>query len=244
MKAQPRILGIIPAREGSKGIYNKNMKLLGGKPLIYYTIESALRSKLLTTCIVSSDCLRILEYSRQFPTIEVPFVRPKNLASDFATSIEVVSHAVNHYLERSIKFDYVVLLQPTSPFRSRDLIDKSIHLMLESGADSLVTVQKIPDKFHPNWAFFLGQEGLQKAIYNTERIIPRRQDLADSYYRDGKIYIAKTTLIMEGKLLGGKIASLVAEGEPDINIDSYADWEMAQKQIYKWKQCQNESYWF
>ena len=242
MRGQPRILGIIPAREGSKGIYNKNMKLLGGKPLIYYTIQSALRSELLTTCIVSSDCLRILEYARQFPTIGVPFVRPKHLASDFSTSIEVVNHTVNHYLERDVRFDYVVLLQPTSPFRSRGLIDKSIRLMLDSDADSLVTVQKIPDKFHPDWAFFLGQEGLRKAVCDNETIISRRQDLADSYYRDGKIYIAKTALVRDGKLLGGKIASLFAEGEPDINIDSYADWEMAQKQIHTWKQSQNESY--
>ncbi|MCE7063524.1 cytidylyltransferase domain-containing protein [Dyadobacter sp. CY343] len=242
MKAPIRILGIIPAREGSKGIYNKNMKLLGGKPLIYYTIESALKSKLLDTIIISSDCQRILEYAQQFPAIKIPFVRPKHLASDFSTSLEVVRHALNYYAEAEIAFEYVVLLQPTSPFRSPDLIDRSIQLIVDNQADSLVTIQKIPHKFHPDWAFFDGQQGLRRAIKEDETIVPRRQDLSDSYYRDGKIYISKTALIREGRLLGGRIASLLTEGEPDINIDSYADWEAAQIQIDKWRQYQNAGY--
>jgi CMP-N-acetylneuraminic acid synthetase len=236
-----KVLGIIPARGGSKGIYNKNLKLLGGKPLIYYTIQAALKSEMLDTVIVSSDCGKILDYAQQFRGITIPFVRPVHLASDFASSFEVVKHSIDFFRQNGSDFDCVMLLQPTSPFRSGSLIDKSMRLMIESGADSLVTIRKIPDRFHPDWAFKRGINGLCKVAGDSGALISRRQDLPEYYYRDGKIYISKTALINQGELLGGRIASLLTEDEPDINIDTFSDWEMAQQHIHSWKNHQSES---
>ncbi|WP_031528195.1 acylneuraminate cytidylyltransferase family protein [Dyadobacter crusticola] len=241
MKTTSRILGVIPARSGSKGIYNKNLKLLGGKPLIYYTIQAALNARMLNTVIVSSDCFKILQYAQQFAGITVPFVRPKDLASDVASSFDVVKHSLDFYSKFGCTFDFVMLLQPTSPFRSADLIDRAAQYMIASGADSLITVRKIPARFHPSWAFQAGEDGLHKVVENSGQLISRRQDLPDNYYRDGKIYMAKTALIETGTLLGGKIASLLTEDEPDINIDTFSDWEMAQHHIHLWKNLQKES---
>ncbi|WP_439556292.1 acylneuraminate cytidylyltransferase family protein [Dyadobacter sp.] len=241
MKTTSRILGIIPARGGSKGIYNKNLKLLGGKPLIYYTIQAALKAKMLNTVIVSSDCYKILQYAQQFSGITVPFVRPENLATDVASSLEVVKHSLDFYSRFGCTFDFVMLLQPTSPFRSADLIDRAAQYMIGSGADSLITVRKIPDRFHPSWAFQEGEQGLHKVVNDSAQLISRRQDLPDNYYRDGKIYISKTALVREGMLVGGKIASLLTEDEPDINIDTFSDWEMAQNHIHLWKNLQKEN---
>lgn len=225
----PRILGLIPARSGSKGIPRKNIKLLAGKPLIRYTIESALESLLLDTVMVSSDNKEIVDYVRQFQNVQTPFIRPAELALDHTPSIAVVRHAVAYYEGAGEIFDYVCLLQPTAPVRSKDLIDRTILEIIRSKADSLVTIRKIPEKYNPHWAFVKNEKQSLNLAIRQKAIIPRRQDLPVSYYRDGKIYITKTDLIKQGILLGGNIAGFISEDQPDINIDTYADWEKAEK---------------
>lgn len=225
----PRILGLIPARGGSKGIPGKNIKMLAGKSLIQYTIESALESLLLNTLIVSSDSEEILEHVRRFQNVKIPFIRPAELALDQTPSIAVVQHAVAYYEDVGEIFDYVCLLQPTTPVRSKGLIDKTILEIIRSKADSLVTIKKIPEKYNPYWAFVCNENRFLDPAIDQTGIIPRRQDLPGAYYRDGKIYITKTDLIKGGVLIGGNIAGFINEDEPDINIDSYADWEKAEK---------------
>lgn len=225
----PRILGLIPARGGSKGIPGKNIKPLAGRSLIQYTIESALESLLLDTLIVSSDSEEIVDYVRRFPNVKIPFIRPAELALDQTPTIIVVQHAVTYYERAGEIFDYVCLLQPTAPVRSKGLIDKTILEIIRSKADSLVTIKRIPEKYNPHWAFVTNEKRFLDLAVDQTTIIPRRQELPDAYYRDGKIYITKTDLIKQGVLLGGKIAGFINDGEPDINIDSYADWERAEK---------------
>lgn len=228
MNNKPRILGIIPARAGSKGIPNKNIRLLADKPLIHYTIQSALLSTKLDTILVSTNCQKVINFSRQFSRIETPFIRPEVLATDTTPTIDVVQHAVKYYEKCGKRFDYICLLQPTSPFRNDDLIDKTIEKILEAKTDSLTTIRKVPDKYNPHWTFEI-EDNILSVSTGEKHIITRRQDLPDSYYRDGKIYISTIEQIHKGALLGGNIFGYINENEPGINIDTWQDWTLAEK---------------
>ncbi|MCE7068077.1 cytidylyltransferase domain-containing protein [Dyadobacter sp. CY326] len=235
----PTILAIIPARKGSKGIPGKNMKVfagtplggipLGGKPLLQYTIESALQSTLLTKIIVSTDCELTIEFVQEWKRIEAPFLRPAALSDDKTSSLQVIRHAVEFYKNLNIEFDWICLLQPTSPFRSAGLIDKTVMHMLHLNADSLVTVLKIPDQFNPNWALTMSDNALQRCLHDAPLAI-RRQELPDSFYRDGKVYLLKTSLLSQG-LMSGKCVGYRTDDEPNVNIDTMKDWENAARYI-------------
>lgn len=226
MDGTPTVLGIIPARKNSKGILGKNMKMLGDKPLIQYTIESAIQSKFLTRIVVSSDCEETIEFAKQWVNVEAPFVRPEHLSHDQSPSVEVVKHAVEFYRECHIEFDYICLLQPTSPFRNPELIDNAISHLIKFDADSLTTVRKISEKHHPLWAFRMHGSELHRLLPD-EAMPTRRQDLPDSFYRDGKIYLLNTKLLDQSDLMGGKLVGYEAN-EVDININTAVDWELAE----------------
>ncbi|MEO6285554.1 MAG: acylneuraminate cytidylyltransferase family protein [Dyadobacter sp.] len=229
MTTVPKVLGIIPARGGSKAVPHKNMKHLEGRPLIWYTIVSALASCLLDTVMVSSDDSDTLNFVGLFPEIEIPFVRPTSLSSDQTPAFDVVHHAVEHYSKQGISFDYICLLQPTSPFRCKKLIDQCIQHVIDSKADSLVTVRRTPQQYNPYWAFEADQESQLSQVVKGAAIIPRRQDLPVTYYRDGSIYVIKTSLLQQGLLLGERMVGFENKNSPDINIDTQADWEVAEK---------------
>ena len=231
----PQVLGLIPARAGSKGIANKNMKTLDGKPLIQYTLEAALTSDLLNVITVSTDSPEIVKFVSQFPGIQAPFVRPIRIAGDTSPTISAVFHALQFYAERNIHFDYVVLLQPTSPFRNEKLIDECIREIVATDADSLVTVRQVPHRYNPDWTFSRNEQGILTRPGNISEMIQRRQDLPAAFYRDGKVYVSKASLIYSGTLLGGKIGSIVTALEPDVNIDTIGDWDEAHKQMIRWK---------
>jgi len=223
-----RILGIIPARAGSKGVSDKNIRLLAGKPLIHYTIQTALLSDGLDRIVVSSDSERILDFCKNFPGIDIPFVRPTHLSGDTAPMIEVVQHAVHYYTSVGETFDYVCLLQPTSPFRNDRLIDKAIERLIEEKGDSLTTVRQVPSQYNPHWTFKMDDNLLSRSM-SSKAIIPRRQELPDAWYRDGKIYLTSIALVKQGTLLGGKMIGLVNDHETSVNIDTWEDWNMAEK---------------
>lgn len=232
----PKILGLIPARMGSKGVPGKNMKLLDGTPLIQYTLEAAEQSELLDTILVSTDCPETAFLANCFAKITAPFLRPAHLAADATPMIEVIAHAL-HYSEQNWgAFDYIMLLQPTCPFRVPDIIDASIHHIIRHNADSLITVRKIPDAFNPFWAYAFRGNGFEKAINHANNpTITRRQDLPPAYYRDGEIYIARTSLVHEGTITGGKVAAWLNDNEFGINIDTPADWVQAENLLQQWK---------
>lgn len=221
-----RILGIIPARGGSKGVPGKNIKLLGELPLLAYTAKSALASKYLSKVILSTDCPSIASVAQQYG-IEVPFLRPEFLATDTASSIAVVEHAVSYLENQGEFFDAVCLLQPTSPFRPKGFIDKAIQKFIQDGADALVSVLPVPHEFNPHWIFEPNEKGLLQIATGDKEIIKRRQDLPQAFFRDGSIYITKTSVIKEGSFYGTKLSYL--ENDPDfyVNIDALEDWEKA-----------------
>lgn len=228
-----KILGIIPARGGSKGIPNKNIKILGEKPLLAYTIEAAKKSKLLTKTILSSDDEAIINIAKKYD-LEVPFVRPANLATDESPTILTVIHALNFYKEQGIVFDAVCLLQVTNPFRLDEFIDAAIQKFINSKTDSLVSVLEVPHEFNPHWVFEKNNEGYLKISTGDSSIITRRQDLPKSFYRDGAIYITKSQVILEQHSIYGKSISYIeSDKNRHVNIDTMEDWKKAEELIIK-----------
>ena len=221
-----KVIAIIPARGGSKGIPGKNIKLLGGKPLLQYTREAAKQSSRLDKVILSSEDPEIIEIAKKLG-LEVPFTRPEELARDETPSIEVIKHALDFFREKGEEFDAVCLLQPTTPFRLPGLIDSCIKKFSSNNYDSLISVREVPAEFNPHWVFE-EKEGLLKLATGEESIIPRRQELPKAYFRDGAIYITKSqVLLKQNSLFGKRTGFYETSGTPYVNIDTPADWEKA-----------------
>ncbi|MBU3822732.1 acylneuraminate cytidylyltransferase family protein [Flavobacteriaceae bacterium XHP0103] len=223
-----RILAIIPARGGSKGIPNKNIKLLQGKPLLAYTVEIARQSNYFSELIVSSEDASIIDMAKQYG-VRAPFVRPKGLAQDDTPTIDVVIHALKWYKKRSVFFDAVCLLQVTCPFRTIEFLEASIAKFIESGCDSLVSVQRVPHKYNPHWTFELNEAGYLEIATGDDTLISRRQELPVAYHRDGSIYITKTDVILnQHSLYGKQMAFMESPEEHEVNIDTPEDWHKAE----------------
>lgn len=222
------ILGIITARGGSKGIPGKNIKLLGGKPLIAYTIDAAKKSTLVSHLIVSTDDEEIAEVCRQHGA-DVPFMRPKELALDNTPHVPVVQHAVSFFEEKNnIKVDFIVILQPTSPFRTADDLDMTIQKLIDSKADSAVSLVEVPSSAHPIKIKKLeGDKVIPYCIPEEEGT--RRQDLPVAYRRSGAVYAMRRDLIMkDNKLYGDFIVGHIVPKERSIDIDYPIDWVQAE----------------
>lgn len=228
-----RILGLIPARGGSKGVPGKNIKLLGGKPLIQYTSEIALRSKHLSKVVLSSDDDKIIQIAKKIG-IEVPFKRPPNLAADNSPTLGVIKHVLDYYKSVGEEFDAVCLLQVTSPFRSLTFIEEALQKFISQDTDSLVSVQEVPHEYNPHWTFELNKQGNLKIATGEKEIISRRQELPKAYHRDGSIYITKTHVIeSENSLYGKSISFIESPKEFYVNIDTIEDWQKAELLIIK-----------
>lgn len=223
------ILAIIPARGGSKGLPGKNSKLLNGTPLIVYTIEHALEANRVAKMVVSTDDTEIRNIA-MVAKAEAPFLRPTHLAQDNTPTLPVVQHALQYYLEQGEQFDAICLLQPTTPFRKKGLIDQAIEKFISSGADALVSVVPVPHEFNPHWVFEPNRQGFLTIATGEKEIIPRRQELPPAYVRDGAIYLTKTSVILEkNSLYGETLAFIENDSTYYINIDTMEDWELAEK---------------
>jgi len=193
----------VTARGGSRGIPRKNLALLAGKPLLQYTAEAALAARLLAPVILSTEDEEIAALGRRCG-LEVPFLRPAELARDDTPSIPVVQHAVRWMQARGRTFDAVFLLQPTNPLRRADDIDGAIELLERTGADSVLSFVDVGEK-HP---------ARMKSITDEGRVIDppfaeqfegqRRQELPRLYLREGSIYLTRTAVLMEKNSLKGR----------------------------------------
>ena len=194
------ILGLIPARGGSKGLPRKNIRPLLGKPLIAWTIEQALTSKYLDKVVVSTDDKEIGEISKKYGA-EVPFMRPKELARDNSPTIDVILHTLNWFENAGEKYDYLALLEPTSPLREKDDIENGIKKLIdnENRADSLVSVGEIALE-HPFISKEIDERGYVKPFYKVSKThITRRQDISKAYFPYGVLYLSKVSAIKEYK---------------------------------------------
>lgn len=222
------ILGVITARGGSKGIPGKNIKKLGNKPLVYYTIAVASKSKLINHLIVSTDSVEIANVCIGFGA-NVPFMRPSELAGDSVQHLPVIQHAIATYEAlNNLIIDYVVILQPTSPFRTVEDIDETLNKLIMTKADSAVTIVEVPSSAHPIKIKKI-EGGFVKdySVLEVEGI--RRQDLPVAYRRSAAVYSMRRDLIMkENKLYGEKIVGYIVPPERSIDIDYPVDWVQAE----------------
>lgn len=220
-----RCLAIIPARGGSKGLPGKNIALLGGKPLIQHTIEAALGSSYIHEVVVSTDSKQIAEVAQQAGA-SVPFLRPYALANDEAKSIDVLIHAVEYYEKINQSFDYIILLQPTSPMRTTEHINEAFKSFYEHEADSLQSVT--PSHSHP-YLLRTMVEGQLLPFIKDEASHLRRQDLSEVYVLNGAIYIIKKRLLMEDyRIVGERNYGYIMAKEDSIDIDNELDLKIAQ----------------
>jgi len=224
-----RTLGVIPARGGSKGVPRKNIRRLHGRPLLQYTAEAALRACLLERVVLTTDDAEVAEVGRRCG-LEVPFLRPAELARDETPMLPVVQHALRHAEEGGERFDAVCLLQPTSPLRTAGQIDACVRLLAESGADSVVTVLPVPPEHNPHWVYFRGADGLLRLSTGEATPIGRRQDLPPAFHREGSVYVTRRDVVLEqGSLYGGRVVGYLLEPERSVNIDCMEDWERAEQ---------------
>ena len=220
-----KILSIIPARGGSKGIKKKNIVNLNGKPLIAYTIEESLKSKYINRTIVSTDLEEIAEISKNYGA-DIPFIRPKELATDTSKNIEVLMHALEELKKNGETYDYVVLLQPTQPLRKVFHIDESIELLIENKGDSLVSVSKVKD--HPILIRKVLENGEVVNLFNCSSTV-RRQDFPDYYIVNGAIAINKVNenLNINTSINDNKLAYIMDQ-KYDIDIDTMLDLKLVE----------------
>lgn len=230
-----KILGVITARGGSKGIPRKNIKELKGEPLIAYTIKAAQESGIFDRIILSTDDAEIAEVAKKYG-VEVPFMRPAELAQDNTPHLPVMQHAVS-WLKDNEDYcpDAVMLLQPTAPLRQVQHIKEAVNLFLKSGADSVVGVAETPGHFSPYWAVVEGSGGWARLFFSGEPVfkrITRRQNFPKkTYHHNGAIYLFKTDLLFiepEPNFYGDKVAIYPMEEEYSINIDGFDDWILAE----------------
>lgn len=216
-----KILAIIPARGGSKGVPRKNVRDLAGKPLISWTIEEAKKSKYIERLILSSEDDEIIEVAKQYGC-EVPFKRPIGLAQDDTASIDVILHTI----EQCPNYDYVVLLQPTSPLRTVVDIDGCIEKLLNSHAPSCVSVTE-PEK-SPYWMYTLEDEKL-KPLIEQDKQATRRQDLPNVYALNGAVYVAKVEYLLKGNLFLTKdTQSYIMPQDRSYDIDTEMDFRICE----------------
>jgi len=228
MYKNKKILSIITARGGSKSIPKKNIKPILGKPLIAYTIEAANQSQLLTRTILSSDNDEIITISKKYGA-DVPFVRPAEYAQDHSTSIEVVQHAVKWLQQNQNQtFDYIMILQPTSPLRSSNDIDESIKVIVDNDADSVMGMKKLID-FSLKKLKKIENNIILPLLENEGKTSSRRQDIEQKIYkRNCAIYLTKTELIMKGDLFGQKSLPYLMPEERSVDINSLQDLAIAE----------------
>lgn len=229
-----KILAIIPARGGSKGVPQKNIKNLNEKPLIAYTINTALKSNVLSHVLVSTDDYKIRDVALEFGA-DVPFLREPEFATDHAPAIPMLKHVlINAERYYNISFDAVLMLQPTSPFKTVFDIDNSINMLLEtSDADSVISVVSV-GAYHPARMKFIRNGVLIDPEFCEAYENQPRQELEPMYIRNGAIYLVRrNTLIINNSLKGRKSLAYLMPPERSINIDTFEDFEKAEELMSK-----------
>lgn len=221
-----KFLAIIPARGGSKGLPRKNIKELNGKPLIAYSIEAAINSKIFDKIIVSTDDKEIAEVALKYGA-EVPFVRPRELATDTADSMDVLFHTINFLKKNGEEYDYIMKLQPTSPLRTEKEILEATKLLFEKKAESIVSISEC--EHHPLWTNTLDSD---KRLFNfiKEDIKHKnRQELPNYYQINGLIFLSEINNLLKTRdWYGEKSYAYICDNKKAIDIDNIIDFKLAE----------------
>jgi CMP-N,N'-diacetyllegionaminic acid synthase len=230
----PRVLGLVPARAGSRGVPGKNLRPLGGRPLLAYTADVALAARRLARVVLSTEDDAIAAAGRALG-LEVPFRRPPELAADDTPMRAVMRHALAALEAAGDRYDAVCLLQPTVPFRTAALVDACVDALASAAAvDAVVTVRRVPDRYHPAWVYLPCGDGLLALADGGAAPVPRRQELPPAYHRDGAVYVIRRDAIVDGptflarRVLGYPTDGAGAAGDAAVNIDGPDDWALAE----------------
>lgn len=231
------VIAIVPARSGSKGLPGKNIKDLCGKPLIAWTIEKALRSSHVDKVVVSTDSKEIAEIAVRFGA-DVPFLRPKELATDEAKSFSVVDHCLEFFnTTYDLEFDYTMLLEPTSPLREDSDIDRAVGVLdsQRSDFDAVVSLGKIGE--HPSIVKRLTQ-GTVFPYVDEMQVATRMQDLGAAYFPYGVVYVSKTKSILESRSFYPiKCGAMLLEPYQCFEIDDEIDCVCVEAIMRKFWNC-------
>jgi len=222
------VLALVPARGGSKGVPDKNVKPLAGHSLLDYTARAARESGVVDRIILSTDSPEIADVGRR-AGLEVPFMRPATLAADDTPMVPVIVHALSALSREGWSPELVVLLQPTSPLRRPDHIRVAVNMLRDTGADSVVTVVEVPRHLSPDYVMRIEDGRLKSFLPEGERVT-RRQDARRAYSRDGTVYaFRRSTIEKSGGIYGEDCRPLVIEPSDSLSIDSPADWDEAER---------------
>jgi len=223
-----RILGIIPARKGSKRLPDKNLKLLGGKPLICRAIETAIKTPILSEIVVSSDSEEVLNLRHNYPNPQLTFLnRPVAISGDDSPAIDYVNHALDYFPREGKEFDIIVILQPSSPFTLPSDIEGTVNMLLNSSADSSVSVVRLSHDINP----------LKMKLLKGQRLIPYIEDekgrmsaeaLPEVYVRNCSVYVSRISVIQSGSIIGNECLGYVMPRERSIDINDELDLKFAE----------------
>ena len=214
------VLAVIPARGGSKGVPRKNIREVDGKPLLAWTVEEAKKSRYIDRMILSSEDEEIIEIAENY-SLEVPFVRPAELAKDETLATDVIMHAI----EQVPGYDYIVLLQVTSPLRTAEDIDRCIKMCAARKAKAIISVTE-PDK-SPYWVYSLDNNGFMRPVIQSDFLTKRRQDHPKVYVPNGAIYIAETSCFIENKNFAPDMTiAYKMPKERSLDIDTEIDFKI------------------
>ncbi|MDT0676791.1 acylneuraminate cytidylyltransferase family protein [Autumnicola musiva] len=225
-----RVLGIIPARGGSKGVPGKNILEFGGKPLIAYAIETGQKSKLLTELVVNTEDEEISRVSEEYQCRVIK--RPEKLASDTSNVVDTVLNTLQEFEDENTFFDAVMLLQPTAPLRTAKDVDNAIEILQSEDTDAVISMVSVGDN-HPARMYRI--EGREAKCEMPEFETTRRQDLPKRYIRNGCIYLMKTDILKKEKTFMPKSKAIYKmDAEWAVNIDTEMDVLILHALIEKW----------
>lgn len=220
------VIAIIPARGGSKGLSQKNILPLGGKPLVAHTIEAARAAHSIQRVVVSTESPEIAQIARRYGA-EVPFLRPPELARDDTPTLPVMQHVVAQIeAAQQLRLEVIVLLQPTSPFRRAEDIDCAVAMLEQTSADSVVSLCAV--EHHPAWMKRIDDGRVQPFLENAPEYT-RRQDLPPVYRLNGAIYVTRRRVLLEeNRILGPDTRALIMDRESSLDIDTPLDLKLAE----------------
>jgi CMP-N,N'-diacetyllegionaminic acid synthase len=235
MYKKKKIIAIIPARGGSKGLLNKNIKKISEKPLIYWTLKRVKESKLIDKYFISTDSIRIKNVCEKIG-FDIPILRPSEFAEDDSPSSDVVIHALDYFKKLSLKFDYVVLLEPTSPLRKPDDIDNAIKKLIDDqNSDTLVSLGEVHME-HPSITKKIKTKERHISSYvEEEKVFFQRQQFQKAYFPYGVVYIAKTNYFRNLKTFySEKTLPFFIERWQNYEIDDQIDFDINELLIKKY----------
>jgi CMP-N-acetylneuraminic acid synthetase len=224
------VLGIVPARGGSKGVPGKNLRLLAGRTLLDYTATAASQSGVIDRVVLSTDSDEIADVGRR-AGMEVPFMRPASLAQDDTPMLPVIQHVITTLTESGWTPDVIVLLQPTSPLRRPWHIRDAVTTLRETKADSVVTVVELPRHLSPDYVMRI-EGGVLRPFLPDGARVTRRQDARAAYSRDGTVYACwRATIDRFRSIYGERCHPLIVSAADSLSIDSLDDWAEAERRL-------------